>query len=59
MLLHWSCECNQKLQGMLEGADSILLAVWQYIYQLASGGGADMLYHHFCENVGYVLKSHV
>jgi len=58
MLLHRYCERNRKLQGTLEGADSIPLAVWPYIYQLASRGGADMLYRHVCENVGYVLKSH-
>jgi len=55
MLLHQYCERNQKLQGRLQGADSIPLAVWPYIYQLASHGGTDMLYQHVCENVGYVL----
>jgi len=59
MLLHRYCERNRKLEGTLEGADSIPLAVWPYIYQLANRGGANMLYRHFCENVGYVLKSHV
>jgi len=59
MILHRYCERNRKLQEMLEGtADSIPLAVWSYIYQLASRGGADMVYRHVCENVGYVLKSH-
>jgi len=59
MLLHRYCERNQKLEGTLEGVDLIPLAVWPYIYQLANCGGANMLYWHFCENVGYVLKSHV
>jgi len=45
---------------MLKGADLIPLTVWPYIYQLAGHrGGADMLYWLFCENIGYVLESHV
>jgi len=51
------CEGNRMLQTTLKEADTIPLNVWPYIYHSASRGGANMLYRHLRENIGYMLKN--
>jgi len=50
------CERNRKLQAALVEADSMPQNVWPYVFHSATRGGADMLYRHLSENVGYTLS---
>jgi len=55
-LLNRYCKCNQKLQQAFEEADSIPLSVWPYVYHLTCRGGANMLYWHLHQHIGYLLN---